>query len=160
VLYTFLLFNYQSHVWWNQQHKNVYKCTSYGWLGCLFTLAWVVFKEEKKLNHAWGRESELLSHLLRSGWTSLTQSFHAHFAVMWVVLRAECEYHFPSWICYCIQNIWLDFSLLSSDMKNHISEASCRICQENFSTTVMVAPNLSFYELYSYAPRKFGIKQL
>ncbi|AQL02043.1 Transcription elongation factor 1-like protein [Zea mays] len=31
------------------------------------------------------------------------------------------------------------------DMKNLIGEASCRICQENFSTTVNGMPNLCIY---------------
>ncbi|AQK93453.1 hypothetical protein ZEAMMB73_Zm00001d010120, partial [Zea mays] len=34
--------------------------------------------EGRKEAEPWGRESQLLSHLLRSGWTSLTLYFPAH----------------------------------------------------------------------------------
>ncbi|ONM35107.1 hypothetical protein ZEAMMB73_Zm00001d042347, partial [Zea mays] len=43
----------------------------------------------RKEAEPWGRESQLLSHLLRSGWTSLTLSFPAHSATTGVVLSAE-----------------------------------------------------------------------
>ncbi|PWZ08455.1 Transcription elongation factor 1 [Zea mays] len=49
--------------------------------------------------------------------------FSCPFATTGVVLSAECD-----------------------DMKNLIGEASCRICQENFSTTINGMPNLSLTE--------------
>jgi len=71
------------------------------WLGDLITALLVWFEGRKEVE-AWGRESQLLSHLLRSGWTSLTLSFPAHSAIMGAVLSAVCEYHFPSFLVHLL----------------------------------------------------------
>lgn len=55
--------------------------------------------EGRKEVETWGRESQLLSHLLRSGWTSLTLSFPAHSATMGAVLSAVCECQFSQFSC-------------------------------------------------------------